>query len=240
MRSRSVLILLHRIPALAMPRKKGPSDGEFSSAISRFLPDVDDEASEDDAVKRSDDSAKAKEQDRKIVLNRDRTDTPSSDHASASTEENTTEEDAAEEDAAEEDATGERAPMQNTPMEEPPPRQEEAAGKARGQQKAGSHGMTVEAGSPSGAQPDTAQPDGKEPEEGSTERTKVRLTAPYVDEAVNHIFEETWLQLRRMTEEKVSQSEVIEAALVIACEEFKQEGGESALYQAIESIRDRR
>jgi len=222
-----------------MPQKKNPSDGEFSSAISRFLPDVADEAPEGDAARKSEDSAKAQRQDRKIVLNRNRTDAPSSDRASSSPKEDVTAEGAPAEGAPAKGAPAESILMENTPAEEPPTRQEETTRETTGQQRARHQGRAAEGESPKGTQPDRAQPDGKESEESSAERAKVRITAPYVDEAVNHIFEESWLQLRRMTGEKVSQSEVIEVAIAIACEEFKREGDESALYQAIESIRDR-
>ena len=142
-----------------MPKKKSSSEGEYSSAISRFLPDSEERESE-----KSRDLSKSRKQESEIVLNDDRDKEEPSDASNVQVNEETT--------------SGEGA-----------------------------------------------------------ERAKVRLTAPYVDEAVSHVFEETWLKLRRMTGEKVSQSEVIEAALAIACDEFTKEEEDSALYRAIESIR---
>ena len=143
-----------------MPKKKSSSEGEYSSAISRFLPDSEERASE-----KSRDLSKSRKQESEIVLNDDRD------------------------------------------KEEP------------------GHASNVQVNE------ETTSGEGGE-------RAKVRLTAPYVDEAVSHVFEETWLKLRRMTGEKVSQSEVIEAALAIACDEFTKEEEDSALYRAIESIRN--
>lgn len=156
-----------------MPQKKNSADGEYSSAISRFLPDSNDRTS-----KPSSESSKAQKQDREIVLNDESDNNRSSDHGPSS---------------------------------------------VRGR---GEISENREA-SPNRSPADTDAP----------ERTKVRLTAPYVDEAVSHVFEESWLKLRRMTGEKVSQSEVIEAALAIACDEFTREEEDSALYRAIQSIR---
>jgi len=158
-----------------MPKKKSSSDGEYSSAISRFLPNSDDRTSEP-----SPSSSKSRKQESEIVLNDDRHKEESSGRAA--------------------DASPEQEAIEgNVSVERPSDRAPLA--------------------------------------EDSPERAKVRLTAPYVDEAVSHVFEESWLKLRRMTGEKVSQSEVIEAALAIACDEFTREEKESALYQAIESIR---
>ena len=143
-----------------MPKKKSSSEGEYSSAISRFLPDSEERASE-----KSRDLSKSRKQESEIVLNDDR----------------------------DKEETGDAPNVQVN--------EETTSGEA-------------------------------------SERAKVRLTAPYVDEAVSHVFEETWLKLRRMTGEKVSQSEIIEAALAIACDEFTKEEEDSALYRAIESIRN--
>lgn len=41
------------------------------------------------------------------------------------------------------------------------------------------------------------------------------------------------MRLRRETGQKISQSEIIEAALAIVCGEFEEDKTESALYEAI-------
>lgn len=148
-----------------MPKKKSSSEGEYSSAISRFLPGSGERTSEERASGKSRDVSKSQKQESEIVLNDDRDKEEPGGASSAQVNEETT---------------------------------------------------SAEA----------------------SERAKVRLTAPYVNEAVSHIFEESWLKLRRMTGEKVSQSEVIEAALAIACDEFAKEEENSALYRAIASIRN--
>jgi hypothetical protein len=161
------------ITPATMPAKKNSSEGEYSSAISRFLPD-----SEDRDLNPSRDSTKANKRDSEIVLNDDNKNKRLSDRDVSSSRDQ-------KETHGDRDASGRQAPSDSE----------------------------------------------------ADERTKVRLTAPYVDEAVSHVFEESWLKLRRMTGEKVSQSEVIEAALAIACDEFTRKEEDSALYRAIESIR---
>jgi len=147
-----------------MPAKKNDADGEYSSAISRFLP------KDNRASGKTEESDNERKQDREIALNHDR-------------------------------QKDEKHESDDGPADD-----DRQSGDAATSEK----------------------------DEG---RSKVRLTAPYVDEAVAHVFEEVWLRIRRMTGEKVSQSEVIEAALAIASDDFDRRERDSDLFRAIQSIR---
>lgn len=71
--------------------------------------------------------------------------------------------------------------------------------------------------------------------EGVEER--VRLTGPFVGISTSQLFEQTWLAIRRISGERVTQATIIEAALRVSCRDFEEGGAGSALFQEVLRLR---
>lgn len=66
---------------------------------------------------------------------------------------------------------------------------------------------------------------------------KKRIHGPYVAKPVVFRLQEAQTSLRRITDESVTQSEIVEAALRMALQEFEENGRESGLLRLVRRIR---